>query len=114
MIRFDGNEIDYYIGLDDGDNLFVLGEGTDTGQKRAITMDTNQQVAIPATTMVINPAAGPLTPNLEPLNKVTTIPPIIPAIRPENALTPEPWAIPIHKGSATNQTTTAAGMSFLK
>jgi hypothetical protein len=50
MIRFDGNEIDYYLGLDDGDNLFVLGEGNDTAQKRGITIDTNQQVAIPATT----------------------------------------------------------------
>ena len=70
------------------------------------------RVAIPATTIVMRPAAGPLTPNLEPLKKVTTKPPIIPAINPENALTLEPCAIPIHSGRATNQTTTAAGKSF--
>ena len=71
-------------------------------------------VAIPATTIVIKPAAGPLTPNFEPLNMVTTIPPIIPAINPENAFTLDPCAIPIQSGSATNQTTIAAGKSFLK
>ena len=37
--------------------------------------------------MVIKPAAGPLTPNFEPLKMVTMIPPIIPAISPENAFT---------------------------
>ena len=72
------------------------------------------KVEIPATTMVIKPAAGPLTPNFEPLNMVTIIPPIIPAIKPENAFTSDPLAIPIHKGSATNQTTNEAGKSFLK
>ena len=55
--------------------------------------------------MVINPAAGPLTPNFEPLNMVTMIPPMIPAIKPENAFTSDPLAIPIHRGNATNQTT---------
>ena len=64
--------------------------------------------------MVIKPAAGPLTPNFEPLNMVTIIPPIIPAIKPENAFTSDPLAIPIQRGNATNQTTKEAGKSFLK
>ena len=42
------------------------------------------------------------------------IPPMIPAIKPENAFTSDPLAIPIHRGNATNQTTNEAGKSFLK
>jgi hypothetical protein len=38
---------------------------------------------IAALTVAVNPAAGPLTLNAEPLNKPTTTPPIMPAIIPE-------------------------------
>ena len=59
-------------------------------------------------------AEGPLTPNLEPLNEVTTIPPIIPETIPVNAGAPETSAIPKQSGSATSHTTILAGMSFFK
>ena len=64
--------------------------------------------------MVIRPAAGPLTPNLDPLKSVTTKPPIIPAIIPAKGSASEPWAIPKQSGNATNQTTRPAGKSFFK
>ena len=41
------------------------------------------------------------------------IPPIIPAISPENNGAPLAKAIPKHKGNATKNTTTLAGRSFL-
>jgi hypothetical protein len=40
-----------------------------------------------------------------------TIPPIIPAIRPENNGAPEARAIPKQSGNATKNTTTEAGKS---
>jgi hypothetical protein len=40
-----------------------------------------------------------------------TIPPIIPAINPENSGAPLANAIPKHKGTATKKTTTLAGKS---
>jgi hypothetical protein len=69
-------------------------------------------------TIEVNPAAGPLTLNDDPLNDPTTIPPIIPAIKPENKGAPDAKAIPKHKGKATRKTTTEDGKSvdqkFLK
>ena len=65
-------------------------------------------------TTTANPAAGPLTPCAESLIDPTTIPPIIPAIRPENRGAPLARAIPRHSGMATNNTTKLAGMSSLK
>lgn len=61
--------------------------------------------------MTARPAAGPLTPSGEPLRKPTKIPPIIPAMRPENAGTPLTAAMPKHKGTATKNTTRPAGKS---
>ena len=71
---------------------------------------------IPAVTIVINPAAGPDTPTLAPLKKPTTIPPITPAIIPENRCSEpaEAKAIPKHKGNATRYTTKLAGISSLQ
>lgn len=62
-------------------------------------------------TITVNPAAGPLTLNGEPLNKPMTIPPTAPAIIPEKAGTPDATATPRHKGRATRKTTSAAGKS---
>ena len=44
----------------------------------------------------------------------TIIPPIIPAIRPENSGAPLAKAIPKQSGSATKNTTILAGMSLFK
>ena len=63
--------------------------------------------------MTAKPAAGPLTPNGEPLATPTTIPPTIPAIIPANNGAPDAKAIPRHKGTATKNTTMLAGKSFL-
>ena len=75
--------------------------------------------------MVINPAAGPETPSLEPLKIPTNRPPMIPEIIPENIFgnpsTPstlvEANPIPRQRGKATKNTTSPAGISdcqFLK
>ena len=75
--------------------------------------------------MVINPAAGPETPSLEPLKTPTSRPPIIPEIIPEKMLGKpsipstlvEARPIPKQSGKATKNTTSPAGKSdcqFLK
>src|SRR4029078_6137160 len=61
---------------------------------------------IAVATIAVKPAAGPLTLSCEPLRLPITIPPIMPAIRPEKRGAPEPNAIPRHKGNATKNTTT--------
>ena len=65
-------------------------------------------------TIAANPAAGPLTPILEPDRPPTTTPPTIPAIKPEKRGAPLAKAIPKHKGNATKKTTILAGKSFFK
>ena len=55
--------------------------------------------------MAVNPAAGPDTEMLELLIAHTTIPPMIPAIIPDNGGAPEANAIPKHSGNATKNTT---------
>ena len=65
-------------------------------------------------TIAAKPAAGPLTPIWEPLRAPTTIPPIIPAINPENKGAPLAKAMPRHKGKATKNTTILAAKSFFK
>ena len=64
-------------------------------------------------TITAKPAAGPLTPNGDPLINPTTIPPTIPAIIPENNGAPDANAIPKHKGTATKKTIKLAGRSLL-
>ena len=64
-------------------------------------------------TIAAKPAAGPLTPILEPDNAPTTIPPTIPAIKPEKSGAQLANAIPKQRGSATKNTTILAGKSFL-
>jgi hypothetical protein len=63
-------------------------------------------------TMTASPAAGPLTPNGDPLAIPTTIPPIIPAIIPEKSGAPEARAMPRQSGRATKKTTILAGKSL--
>ena len=65
-------------------------------------------------TMMVKPAAGPLTEMCEPENVPTTIPPIIPAIMPENNGAPEARAIPRQSGRATRNTEMPDFQSFLK
>ena len=69
---------------------------------------------IPFKTITVNPAAGPVTLNAEPLTVATRIPPIIPAIIPEKSGAPDANAIPKHKGNATKKTTNPAGRSSFK
>ena len=69
---------------------------------------------IPTNTIAARHAAGPLTPKCDPLNMVTTIPPTIPAMIPENSGAPEASAMPKQSGTATRKTTRPAGASFFK
>ncbi len=69
---------------------------------------------IPSKTNTAKPAAGPLTPRLEPDNAPTIIPPTIPATTPEKRGAPEAKAIPKHKGIATKKTTMEDGKSCYK
>ena len=55
-------------------------------------------------TIMVSPAAGPLTDNSDPEIRVTKIPPTIPAIKPAIKGAPEASAIPRHKGNATKNT----------
>jgi len=64
-----------------------------------------------ATTIAVKPAAGPLTLSCDPLSDPTTMPPMIPAINPENKGAFEPSAMPRHNGSATRNTTIDEGKS---
>jgi len=57
------------------------------------------------------PAAGPLTPCEDLLIAPTSIPPTIPAIRPENNGAPLANAIPRQSGKATKSTTILDGIS---
>src|SRR5436853_93373 len=82
----------------------------------AITTDNKNAsydgiLPIAVTTMAVKPAAGPLTLSCEPLKLPITIPPTIPAIKPEKRGAPEPNAIPRHRGNATKNTTTEADKS---
>ena len=59
-------------------------------------------------TMEVRPAAGPVTDSGERLIQGTTIPPAIPAIRPETGGTPHAMAMPRQRGKATRKTTMPA------
>lgn len=41
QIRFDGNTLDYHIGLDDSGDLLTIGKGSALGTTTAMTFDTN-------------------------------------------------------------------------
>lgn len=56
-------------------------------------------------TILVNPAAGPLTESLEPLMPPITMPPITPPISPESKGAFWANAIPKQSGSATKKTT---------
>ena len=59
------------------------------------------------------PAAGPLTPCEDLLTAPTSVPPTIPAIRPENRGAPLANAMPRQSGKATKSTTMLDGTSLL-
>lgn len=59
--------------------------------------------ATEARIVAVSPAAGPLTLSVEPLNKVTTNPPIIPDNIPANKGALQAKAIPKQSGSATKK-----------
>jgi hypothetical protein len=64
-----------------------------------------------AATTAVRPAAGPLTLECDPLSAPTTIPPTMPATKPEISGAPEASATPRHNGSATRKTTSPAVIS---
>ena len=57
-------------------------------------------------TMMVNPAAGPLTESSDPDKSDTIVPPTIPATRPANKGAPDANAIPRQRGNATKKTAT--------
>ena len=69
---------------------------------------------IAVNTIAVNPAAGPETLIWDLLKYPTTIPPMTPAIIPENKGAPEAIAIPKHNGSATKKTTKPDAKSDLR
>ena len=80
--------------------------------RRKVSKPPNSGMAV--ITIAAKPAAGPLTPRGDPLIKATTVPPTIPAIKPEKSGAPEAKAIPKHSGKATKNTTILAGKSFFR
>ena len=77
-------------------------------------MSNAPSLSIATTTIAARPAAGPLTPNADPLKIPAMIPPTIPAIIPENNGAPEARAIPRQSGTATKKTIIEAGISALR
>ena len=67
-----------------------------------------------ANTKAANPAAGPLTLNLEPDKNPMTMPPIKPEMMPLKKGAPDAREIPRQSGKATRKTTIPAGISFFK
>ena len=67
-----------------------------------------------SSTITVNPAAGPLTLTLDPERLPITIPPTIPAIRPDIGGAPLATAIPKQSGKATKKTTKLAFKSYLR
>src|SRR4029077_9269941 len=69
---------------------------------------------VDVSTMTASPAAGPLTLTCDAEVTLTTIPPTMPAMTPENREAPDPKAIPRQSGRATRNVTTPAGPSYLR
>lgn len=78
---------------------------------RQVTFHPNLPISSATTT--VRPAAGPLTCSGEPPTAPATTPPTIAAIRPAMIGAPEAIAIPNDRGSATRNTTSDAGTSYL-
>lgn len=66
-----------------------------------------------AATNVVKPAAGPDTPNDDPLMSDTTKPPTMPDSKPPYSGAPDASAMPIQSGKATKNTDKPAGRSCL-
>ena len=64
-------------------------------------------------TMDVRPAAGPVTESGDREMNGTTMPPTMPAIRPDTGGTPQAMAMPRQSGRATRNTTTPATASSL-
>ena len=60
MLVFDGNAVDYRVGLDDGTDKLELGVGSTMGTTTALTIDSNQQVKITANTSSTTTSTGSL------------------------------------------------------
>ncbi len=69
------------------------------------------KVFIDEATIIVRPAAGPLTLIWDPDKEPIITPPIMPAITPENKGAPDAKAIPKQRGNATKKTTKLAGRS---
>ena len=73
---------------------------------------SNPSCSMARSTITARPAAGPETPSGDPLRRPTTMPPTIPATRPENGGAPLARAMPRQSGTATKKTTMPAGRSW--
>ena len=74
---------------------------------------SNGMVSSVVRIITARPAAGPLTPCEDLLIAPTSVPPTIPAIRPENRGAPLANAMPRQSGKATKSTTMLDGKSRL-
>jgi len=52
-IVFDGNAVDYYLGLDDSADNLIIGSGSTVGSNSLITMDSDGDVTLDATSDII-------------------------------------------------------------
>ena len=77
----------------------------------ASTAGHEPSVAMADNITTVRPAAGPLTLTAEPLSKLTSTPPTMPATTPASSGAPEASEMPKHNGSATRNTTSPAGAS---
>lgn len=80
----------------------------------AVRKTSNPKLEMATKTIAVKPAAGPDTLTCDWLRKPMTVPPMTPAIIPENKGAPEANAIPKHKGRATKKTTKPAAKSDLR
>ena len=64
--------------------------------------------------MAVRPAAGPLTLKCDLLIRPTTIPPMMPDIKPEYSGAPDAKEIPRQRGNATKKTVMLALKSCLR
>jgi hypothetical protein len=80
----------------------------------AVRKPSNDPIPWIATaTIVVRPAAGPLTLTCDCESTPTTTPPMMPAITPEKSGALDPSAMPRQSGNATRNTTIPAGPSYL-
>ena len=58
QIRFDGNTVDYHMGLDDSTDLFTIGVGSTLGTNAALTFDSDGHIRKPLQPAFLAHASG--------------------------------------------------------